>query len=380
MDTIVLAYSGGLDSSVALAWLTERYRAKVVAVTMDLGQGRDLADVRERALAIGAVRAHVLDLREEFAKHFVLPALQASARHGGRDVLSTALGRPLIAKHLLEIARIEGAVAVAHASTGTPTGPARLDVLLAARNPSVTVLAPAREWGFTRVEQIEYARQHGIPVAATSGPTPGADTNIWGRSIRGVADDLWQEGLSELFLLTKAAAETPDAAATVELEFATGVPVGINGVALPLVELFSSLDTIAGAHGVGRIETMRSDAGVATREITEAPAAFVLHMAHDALQRVVTPDDLYELTSELGRKYADLVYSGRWFMPTREAIEALVKHVQAKVTGVVRLKFFKGDCRVVGLMSPFIVQGSAASEQAAAEAVHAAEGVLKISI
>jgi argininosuccinate synthase len=354
MDRIVLAYSGGLDTSVAIPWLAEKHGAEVVAVTMDLGQGKELDDVRERALAIGAVRAHVIDLREEFARDFILPALQAGAIYEGRYPLATALGRPLISKHLVEIARIEGANAIAHGCTGKGNDQVRMDVSARALEPSIKVIAPARVWGLTRPEEIEYARQRGIPVPATVDSPYSTDSNLWGRSIEcGCLEDPWQEPPEEIYVLTKSPLETPDTPAYVEIEFERGVPVKINGVSMSLVELIQSLETIAGAHGVGRIDMVENRlVGIKSREIYEAPAAVALHAAHRELQKFVTPRDLERLTAELGVKYADLVYNGLWYTPTREAIDALVAKVQEKVTGVIRLKFFKGDCRVVGRMSP----------------------------
>ena len=354
MERIVLAYSGGLDTSVAIPWLAEKYRAEVVAVTMDLGQGKELDDVRERALAIGAVRAHVVDLREEFARDFILPALQAGAIYEGRYPLATALGRPLISKHLVEIARIEGAGAIAHGCTGKGNDQVRMDVSARALEPSIKVIAPARVWGLTRPEEIEYARQRGIPVPATVDSPYSTDSNLWGRSIEcGCLEDPWQEPPEEIYTLTKSPADAPGTPAYVEIEFARGVPVKINGVAMSLVELIQSLETIAGDHGVGRIDMVQNRlVGIKSREIYEAPAAVALHAAHRELQKFVTPRDLERLTAELAVKYADLVYNGLWYTPTREAIDALVAKVQEKVTGVIRLKFFKGDCRVVGRKSP----------------------------
>jgi len=355
MSRIVLAYSGGLDTSVAIAWLAEQYRVDVIAVTVDVGQGKELDDVRERALAIGAVRAHVLDVREEFARSFILPALQAGARYEGRYPLATALSRPLIARHLVEIARIEGAAAIAHGGTDRGNDQVRLEISLRALEPALVVIAPTREWNMSRADEIEYARARGIPVPATADSPYSIDTNLWGRSIEcGVLEDPWQEPPEEIYGLTKAAADSPDMAAYVELEFERGVPVKINGVAMSPVELIECLGTIAGAHGIGRVDMVESHlVGTKTREVYEAPAAVALHTAHSDLQALVTPRDLERLTTDLGVKYADLVYNGQWYTPTREAIDAFVSKVQERVTGTIRLKLFKGDCRVVGRKSPF---------------------------
>ena len=382
MDKIILAYSGGLDTSVAIPWLAEKYRAEIVTVTVDLGQGRELDDVRERALAIGAARAHVIDAREEFARDFVLPALQAGAIYEGRYPLATALGKPLIAKYLVEIARVEGTHLIAHGCTGKGNGQVRMDVSARALDPGVRVIAPAREWDLTWDDEIAYARARGIPLSVGADSPYSTDANLWGRSIEcGVLDDPWQEPSEDIYILTKEPSETPDRPAYAEIAFERGVPISINGIAMSLVELIQSLDTIAGAHAVGRVDMVENRlVGIKSREIYEAPAAVTLHLAHRELQSFVVPRDLERLTSELGSKYADLVYNGLWYTPTREAIDALVKKVQEKVTGVVRLKMFKGDLRVVGRKSPYGLYDLAMATHDAADAFdHAAgEGFVKI--
>ncbi len=356
VDRIVLAYSGGLDTSVAISWLADKYRAEIVTVTMDLGQGKELDDARERALALGAVRAHVLDLRNEFARDFVLPALQAGAVYEDRYPLATALGRPLIAKHLVEIARLEGASVVAH-GCGTEKGndAIRIDLSVRALNPDLEVLAPLALWDVTKQEKVAFAKKRGIPVPVSADSPYTTDVNLWGRSIEyGVLDDPWREPPDDVYLLTRSPTEVSDTPAYVEVEFERGVPVAVNGVALTLVELISSLETIAGAHGVGRIDLLENRLGeTKSREIYEAPAGVLLHAAHNELQKYVTPRDLARLASDVGVKYADLVYNGHWYSPTREAIDALVAKVQERVTGAIRLKLFKGDHRVVGRKSPF---------------------------
>jgi argininosuccinate synthase len=381
-EKIVLAYSGGLDTSVAIPWLSDRFDAEIVAVTMDLGQGKELDDVRERALAVGAKRAHVVDLREEFARDYILPALQAGALYEGKYPLATALGRPLIAKHLVEIGRIEGSKTIAHGCTGKGNDQVRIDVSARALEPQVKVIAPARIWGLTRPEEIQYAKDRNIPVPATVDSPYSTDTNLWGRSIEcGCLEDPWCEPPEEIYLLTKSPAEAPDAPAYVEIEFEQGVPVKINGVAMGLVELITSLETIAGAHGVGRLDMVENRlVGIKSREIYEAPAAVALHTAHKELETLVIPRDLERLKRQLGAVYADLVYNGLWFTPTREAIDAFVTKVQERVTGVVRLKFFKGDCRVVGRKSPFALYDHALATYDAGDAFDhtAAEGFVKI--
>jgi argininosuccinate synthase len=355
MNRIVLAYSGGLESSVAIPWLAGKYSAEIAAVTLDLGQGRELDDVRERALGIGAPRAHVIDAREEFARDFILPALQACAIYEGGSPLATALGRPLIARHLVEMAHVEGTTTIAHTGSGEGNDHVRLEALIRALEPSFTVLAPALEWDMTPDEVTRYARQRGIPVSPSSDNAFSVDVNLWGRSIAaGTLDDPWVEPPEAIYLLTRGPGDTPDQPAYVEISFEQGVPVRINGVALSLVELITSLETIAGAHGVGRIDMVENRlVGLKSREAYESPAAVALHTAHKELQRFVMPRDLERLSSELGVKYADLVYNGHWYSRAREALDAFVSKVQERVTGTIRLKFFKGDCRVVGRTSPF---------------------------
>ena len=347
---IVLGYTGNLETSVAIPWLAEKYGAEIVTITMDLGQGVPLDDIKERALASGARRAHVLDLREEFARDFILPALQAGAVYEGRYPLATALGRPLIAKHLVHIAHVEGAAAIAHGSTGQGNDQVRMDVSARALDPRLTIIAPAREWGLSRSDEVGFARERGIPVPAVMQGPYNIDVNLWGRSVAGgVLDDPWREPPADVFTLTKAPAEAPDESAVVELTFERGMPAELNGVPMPFLDLIQSLETIAGVHGIGRIDMVENrTAGAKSREVYEAPAAVVLHTAHREMQDFVTPRDLERLTSDLGVKYADLVYKGLWYTPTREAIDALVRHVQGSVNGIIRMRFFKGECRVIG--------------------------------
>ena len=355
MKRIVLAYSGGLDTSVAIKWLAETYGAEVIAVTLDLGQGRELSDVRERALAIGAVRAHVVDVREEFARDYILPALQAGAIYEERYPMATALGRPLIARRLVEMAKMEGATAIAHGCVGHDSDQTRLEVALRALDPAIEVIAAAREWGMSRADVIEYARARKLPVPlATPGPYR-VDSNLWGRSIeRGVLEDPWTEPPDDIYTLTRSPQDSPDEPAYIEIDFEGGVPVRANGVEMPLLEMIESLETIAGSHGVGRIDMVENASSrVKSREIYEAPAAVVLHAAHSDLQKMVMPRDLDRINHDMARTYADLVYDGHWFSPTREAIDAFVKAIQPRVTGSVRLKLFKGDCRVTGRKSSF---------------------------
>jgi argininosuccinate synthase len=371
MTRILLAYSGGLDTSLAIPWLAERHGAEIIAVTVDLGQGRELATIHERALAVGAVRAHVLDAREEFVREYILPALQAGAVYEDRYPLATALGRPLIAKRLVEIARMEGAAAIAHGCTGVHNDQVRLEASLRALDPNITVIAPAMIWGLSREEKLEFARQRNVPVPDSKGSPYSIDTNLWGRAIAaGVLEDAWVEPPEDIYTLTRAPRESPDEPAYVELDFESGVPIRANGVEMPLLEMIESLEIIAGAHGVGRIDVVENRlAGIKGREVYEAPAAVVLHTAHKELEKLVIPRELERVKHDLSRIYADLVYSGLWFSHTRRTIDAFVAAVQPRVTGSVRLKLYKGDCRIVGRRSPFWSSPAESSPAAAAQAV-----------
>ena len=337
MERIVLAFTGGPDTATAIARLKERHDAEVVTVTLDLGQGRVLEDVRDRALALGAVRAHVLDVREEFAADFIVRALKADAVYEDRYPMATSLGRPLIAKKLVDIAAIEQASAVAHGGTGNDQ--IRLDGSVRALNAALNVLA-----------------------VAPSGKTPGTvDENLWGRAIQyGVLEDPWTEAPEEVYRLTKAPTDCPDEAAYVELSFDRGVPVAINGVEMPMLELIGSLGVIAGAHGVGRIDMVENRlAGSKAREIYEAPAAVVLHAAHKELQKMVVTTGVDRFSRAVSLQYADTIYNGLWFAPLRDALDAFIDKVSERVTGVIRMKLFKGDCRVVGRKSPFALYDAA---------------------
>jgi argininosuccinate synthase len=382
MDRIVLAYSGGLDTSVAVRWLADTYGAEVVTVTLDLGQGRELDDIRERALGVGAVRAHLIDVREEFLQEYILPSLQAGAIYENKYPLATALGRPLIAKKLVEVAEIENASMIAHGCTGKGNDQVRMDVSARALNPAIRVVAPAREWGMTRPDEMEYAKAHGIPVPTSVESPYSTDANLWGRSIEcGVLEDPWTEPPEDIYTLTKAPTAAPDVPAYVEVEFEHGVPTKVNGVAMPLTELVNSLETIAGAHGVGRIDMVENRlVGIKSREIYEAPAATVLHTAHRELEALVITKDLERLKHDLGRTYADLVYNGLWFTPIREAIDAFVAKVQERVSGTTRLKLYRGDCHVVGRKSAnALYDAQLATYDAEDRFDHsAAEGFIKI--
>ncbi len=355
MNRILLAYSGGLETTVAIPWLREQFDAEVITMTVDLGQGLELASIHERALAAGAARAHVVDARDEFVREYILPALQAGAVYEDRYPLATALGRPLMARRLVEIARMEGASAIAHGCTGVHNDQVRLEASIRALDPSLSVIAAAQAWTATTEQKVEYARQRRVSVPDPAAATYSIDTNLWGRAIAsGGLEDAWLEPPEDIYTLTRSPQASPDQAAYVELDFAAGVPVRANGVDMSMLELIESLEIIAGAHGVGRIDVVENRlAGIKEREVYEAPAAVVLHTAHKELEKLVIPRDLERVKHDLSRIYADLVYSGQWFSHTRQTIDAFVAAVQPRVTGSVRLKLFKGDCRIVGRKSPY---------------------------
>ncbi len=343
---IVMAFSGGLNSTVAIPWLASTAGAgpaDVVTVSLDIGQGSELEDVRDRALATGAVRAHVLDVRNDFARDFVMRVLKADALADDRAPLGPALAVPLIAKRLVEIAGIEQATAVAHgaAERGAAT---RFETAVHALNPNLTVLAPARDWNLTRIEAIEYANIRNIAVPVSVDLPHSADTNAWGRLVVGNATDSWDEPPEELFALTMPASSCPSEPAYVDIVFERGIPTTVNGVPMPLVDIIGTVGMIAGSHGVGRLDIAASRA----REIGEAPAAAVLHMAHAELQKLVTPKDAVRFSRTVSREYADMIERGAWFSPLREALDAYVDRMQERVSGAIRLKLFKGDARIVG--------------------------------
>jgi len=349
-DTIVLAYSGGLDTSVALRWLAEEYNADVVALLIDVGQGIDAEAVTARALAAGAADVEIVDVRDEFAAGYVLPVLQAGALYEGRYPLVSALSRPLIAKHLVAVARGHGATAVAHGCTGKGNDQVRFETAVAALAPDLAVLAPVRDWGMTREQEIAYADQHGIEVPVKSGEAYSIDHNLWGRSIEaGPLEDPWQAPPESAFALTIAPERALPAPQVVEIEFEQGVPVAIDGERLDLVSLIARAAALAGAHGVGRIDMIENRlVGIKSREIYETPAAALLMAAYAGVEELVCERDLAHTKQQLALQYATLIYNGLWFSPLRLALQAFMEQATAAVTGTARVKLFKGNCGIAG--------------------------------
>jgi argininosuccinate synthase len=353
-EKVVLAYSGGLDTSVAIKWIEENYHMDVITLTVEIGGERDMDVIQQKALNAGAVKALVHDARGLFVKYFVFPALQADALYEGQYPLATALARPLIAKLLVDAATEEGASAVAHGCTGKGNDQVRFDVSVAALAPHLKVIAPAREWGLTREEEIAYAQKHGIPVPVTVASPYSIDANLWGRSIEcGVLEDPWAEPPEEVFAWTKAPANAPDEPAYVEIGFERGIPVSLNGKEMDGVSLIQELHQIAGEHGVGRIDHVENRlVGIKSREVYEAPAATVLLMAHKALEAMTLSKDQLRFKEKVALEYADLIYNGLWFTALHQDIAAYVQSSQRHVTGMVRVKLHKGNATVVGRKSP----------------------------
>ena len=347
----VLAYSGGLDTSVAVRWLQDELDYEVVTLTADLGgEARDAADVTERALRAGAVAAHVVDARRVFVEHFVFPTLCAGALYEGVYPLATALARPLIAKLLVEVAREEGAVAVAHGCTGKGNDQVRFDVATAALAPELEVVAPVRDWDMGRTEEIAYAAAHGIDVPATVESPYSVDANLWGRSVEcGPLEDPWTEPPEDVFAWTANPATCDAAGQEVTIGFAHGSPVTIDGEALAAEELVLRLNALAGRNGVGRVDHVENRlVGIKSREVYEAPAALVLHSAHAALETVALPRDVAHLKRQLSGEWARLVYDGLWFGALRNALAAFVSSTQEHVTGDVRVRCARGTVTVTG--------------------------------
>ena len=351
-EKIVLAYSGGLDTSVAIRWLQEHYNAEVVTLTIDLGMV-DLESIRQRALSIGAVSAVGIDGRQDLVQEYLFPALQAGAIYEEQYPLATALGRPLIARYLVDVARAEGAYAIAHGCTGKGNDQVRLDVSTGALAPDLKVVAPIREWGMSRDQELEYARQHNIPVEP-SNSRYSTDENLWGRSIEaGPLEDPWHEPPEDVYMWTTPLQDTPDAPTYVDIDFMRGLPVSIDGEDMGGVDLIHQLNETAGAHGVGRIDHVENRlVGIKSREVYEAPAAVVLHAAHRGLEALTLSKEQVRLKARIAQEYADVVYNGLWYTPHRRDLDTYVASTQQQVSGTVRMKMHKGNCTVAGRRSP----------------------------
>ena len=350
---IVLAFSGGLDTSVAIRWLQEHYDAEIVTLTIDLGANAALEEARQRALQIGAVRADVYDARDEFITDYVWPALQAGAVYEGTYHLATALARPLIVKHMVRVALEEDAFAVAHGCTGKGNDQVRFDVGAASLAPDLKVLAPAREWNMTRDQEIAYAKERDIPLDLNKRSAYSVDENLWGRSIEaGDLEDPWIEPPEEVYAWTAPVNAAPDEPSYVEIELRQGIPVAIDGEVMGGRQLVQVLHDLAGTHGIGRIDHIENRlVGIKSREVYEAPAGTVFHQAHQALEAMCLSKDQIRFKERMAQEYADLVYNGLWFSAHRIDLDAYVRSTQRQVSGMVRLRLHKGTATVVGRSS-----------------------------
>jgi len=353
-EKVVLAYSGGVDTSVCIPYLKEEWGVKeVITLAADLGQGDELEPIREKALKSGALESLVADATEDFVKDYAFPSIQANALYENRYPLSTALARPLIAKLLVEAAEKYGADAVAHGCTGKGNDQVRFDVSIMALNPNLKVLAPAREWGMSREETIAYGERFGIPSPVKKSSPYSIDRNLLGRSIEaGPLEDPNFEAPEEIYLMTKAIADTPNEPEYIEIGFTRGLPTSLNGIDLAPVALISQLNQLAGNHGVGRIDMVENRlVGIKSREIYEAPALLVLINAHRDLESLTLTADVSHYKRGIEETYSQMIYQGLWYSPLKDALDAFIKKTQEQVSGTVRVKFFKGNASIVGRKS-----------------------------
>ncbi|MDT4794537.1 Argininosuccinate synthase [compost metagenome] len=348
---IVLAYSGGLDTSVALRWLKEHYQAEVIAFCADLGQPEDFPAIRDKALASGASKVFIEDLREEYLRDFVFPALRAGALYERRYTMAAPLGRPLIARHLVRIAHAEGAQAVAHGSTGKGNDQVRFYAGVVAHDPALRVLAPCAEWELkSRDEELAYAQRFGIPVSATADSPFSMDGSLWGTSTEcGIIDDFRSKLPANAFQLTADPLQAPDVPAHLVIGFERGTPVSLDGQRLAPVELVRHLTELGGRHGVGRVDMVENSLmGIKNRALYESPAGAILHFALRELEDLTIDCDTLHCKAELALKYAELVYRGQWWSPLRQALDAFVEASQAHVNGSIALRLYKGGIWVEG--------------------------------
>lgn len=353
-DKVVLAYSGGLDTSVAIKWLQDNYNYDVIAVAIDVGEGKDLEFTKQKALDLGAIESHMIDATEVFADEYILPALKANALYEGEYPIVSALSRPLITKLLVDIARESGAVAVAHGCTGKGNDQVRFDVSFAALAPDLEIVAPVREWGMSRDEEFAYAEKHNVPIPVDKDKPYSIDQNMWGRACEaGVLEDPWVEPPEDAYELTVALSETPDTPDEITIDFLEGKPIKLNGEAMSLAQMILKLNKLAGKHGIGRLDMIENRlVGIKSREVYEIPAAAVLIAAHKGLEALVQTRDLMHFKPVIEQKIADMIYEGQWYSPLMAGLFSFVEATQKDVSGTVRLKLFKGHAIVVGRKSP----------------------------
>lgn len=354
-NKIVLAYSGGLDTSVAIRWLRERYKASIIAFCADLGQGEDLEELKEKALKTGATKVYIEDLKEEFVRDYVFPMLRANAVYESFYLLGTSIARPLIAKKQIEIAMKERAEAVAHGATGKGNDQVRFELSYYALKPDIKVIAPWREWSFdSRGSLIEYARKKKIPVTATKEKPYSIDRNIFHISYEGgILEDPWQEPPSDMYTMIVPPEKAPDKPEYIEISYYKGNPVSINNKKFSPAKLLEILNGIAGNNGIGRVDMVENRyVGIKSRGVYETPGGTVLHVAHRALESLVLDREVMHLRDSLLTRYSELIYYGYWFSPERIELQNLIDSIQKTVTGTVKLKLYKGNCYVCGRKSP----------------------------
>jgi len=349
---IVLAYSGGLDTTVAVPWLQEKYDADIITLTIDLGMV-DLESIRQRALSIGAVEALTVDGRDTLVNEFLFPSLQAGTVYEGQYPLATALGRPLIARYLVEAAKEYGAYAIAHGCTGKGNDQVRLEVGISSLGPDIEVIAPIRDWGMSRDDEIEYGQARNLPINANRSRF-STDENLWGRSVEaGELEDPWLEPPEDAYGWTNPVAATPEDPTYVEVHFERGVPTAVDGENMAGTDLIDHLNSLAGSHGIGRIDHVENRlVGIKSREIYECPAATLLHTAHTALEAMTLTKDQARTKARIALEYADVVYNGLWFTAHRADLNAYVQSTQRFVTGDIKVRLYKGSATVVGRQAP----------------------------
>jgi argininosuccinate synthase len=355
MHKIILAYSGGLDTSVAIKWLKEHYNTEIIAFYADIGQAENTDDIREKALETGAAKVYIEDLKEEFVKDYIFPMLRANAVYEGSYLLGTSIARPLIAKRQIEIAAKEAAEAVAHGATGKGNDQVRFELTYYTLNPTIKVIAPWREWPFnSRQSLIEYSERYGIPVTATKEKPYSIDRNLFHISYEGgILEDPWQEPPSDMYTMIVQPEKAPDEPRYLEISYNQGNPVALNNEPLSPAALLARLNHLAGEHGVGRVDMVENRyVGIKSRGVYETPGGTVLHIAHRALESITLDREILHLRDSLITRYSELIYYGYWFSPERKALQILIDDVQKDVSGTVRIKMYKGNCYVVGRKSP----------------------------
>lgn len=384
INKIVLAYSGGLDTSVAIHWLKNTYKARIIAFCADLGQGEDLNAVKAKAIKTGASKVYVEDLREEFVKDYIFPMLRANAVYEGSYLLGTSIARPLIAKKQVEIAVRENAQSVAHGATGKGNDQVRFELTYYALKPDIQVIAPWREWPFdSRRSLMTYAKKHKIPVMATKEKSYSIDQNLFHISYEGgILEDPWQEPPSDMYTMAVPPEKAPDKPEYVTVSYEKGNPVTLNNKRMSPARLLGRLNEIAGGNGIGRVDIVENRyVGIKSRGVYETPGGTVLHAAHRALESIVLDREVMHLKESLILRYAELIYYGYWFSPERKVLQNLIDDIQRDVTGTVRVKLYKGSCSVVGRKSPYSLYNPelATFEKEAVYDQKDAEGFIKIN-